>query len=477
MDGAGHPGPWQGQEGGIELLCVAHLSPRKGQMDLVKALAGLGAGGWTCQLVGSLERDLDYAHRVQSQVEALGLTGCVRLVGELSGLQLERAFARANLFVLPSHYEGYGMVIDEALAHGLPVISSDGGALAVTASRPGCVTYPAGDSEALARLIGERIEDLALLQDQQAAARQSGSALRSWRQCAQEFDQALLDISAGLPEGSEFAEDWLRLREPADHQARDPGLCEQAATWLGKQSNDFLVVVDIGSGSGSNWRYLREAFPPALVDRCQWHLYDQDQALLNAGTLEEPSTTLHPVRLEADDLDRLLPAPLHLLTASALIDLVSTPWLEAFAKAASERSAAVLVVLSYAGRFRLSPTHPYDDSLIALVNDHQHRDKGTGASCGPEASEVLAAALAEQGYQVRLAPSVWRLGRASQALQIALIEGWIGAARSQIKLSCRDGTAGYQCLEQWLNTRVEQARAGELFIEVDHVDLFGVPGA
>ncbi|MGM0569657.1 glycosyltransferase family 4 protein [Marinobacter sp.] len=462
--------------GEVRLLCVAHLSPRKAQLDLVDALARLEVGGWTCELAGSVDRDVDYASAVRARIADQGLTGYIRLRGELSGPELTRAFGQADLFVLPSHYEGYGMVIDEALAHGVPVISSDGGALAATADRPGCVTYPAGDSEALAMLVSERIQNRSLLRSQQAAARESAQTLRSWDQCAGEFDRALGPIDASLPKGSGFAEDWLRLREPADHQARDPQLGVETAHWLEQRSDQVLVVADIGAGSGSNWRYLRQAFPDELSARCQWHLYDQDEALLNTVAVDGSSTHLHPRRLEAGDLDAALPAPLHLVAASALIDLVSQSWLEAFAKAAAVRSAAVLVVLTYAGSFRLWPGHPSDDTLRTLVNQHQHGDKGTGAACGPEASEVLAGALQSNGYQVRLAPSTWHLDQRYPELQSALMEGWVEAARAQYERFSDEEEAPADWLEDWLNTRLEQAGQGVLTIEVDHIDLFGAPG-
>jgi hypothetical protein len=147
------------------------------------------------------------------------------------------------------------------------------------------------------------------------------------------------------------------------------------------------------------------------------------------------------------------------------------------AKAVAARSAAILVVLSYAGRFRLSPAHPFDDTLRALVNDHQHGDKGTGAACGPEASDVLADALRCHGYQIQLAPSVWRLGEDHQALQVALMEGWVEAARSQLSADANASAGSWIGLDEWFSTRIEQATAGELTIEVDHTDLYGAPGA
>ncbi len=364
------------------------------------------------------------------------------------------------------------MVIDEALAYGLAVVSSDGGALAATASRPGCVTYPAGDVAALAELVQERVEKPALLRQQQMAARQSAADLRSWNQCAGEFDGALQSLDNRQPEdASHFSRTWLQLREPADHQARDKQLTAQLVAWLSHHKSQ-LVIADIGTGRGSNIRYFQGRFPPALTERCRWHLFDQDRQLLSAIDAG-PHIHLHPGRLEPMDLDRRLPKPLHLITASALIDLVSRPWLEALGQAAADRSAAVLVALSYAGRFRLSPADPQDSALLALVNQHQHGDKGTGAACGPEASDVLAGALQKQGYQVEQRPSRWTLDHHQRALQVALMEGWIAAAREQVHN--RPAVPSAEWLDDWLNRRLLEAEKGTLVIEVDHMDLSGVP--
>ncbi len=129
----------------VELLCVAHLSPRKAQHHLVEALSDLRELPWHCTLAGSLEREEDYGRQVRGIVQNFGLEHRITLAGELDDEGLARAYGQADIFVLPSVYEGYGMVIDEALAAGLPVITTDGGALANTGRRPGIRQYPAGD--------------------------------------------------------------------------------------------------------------------------------------------------------------------------------------------------------------------------------------------------------------------------------------------------------------------------------------------
>ncbi|OZB03620.1 MAG: hypothetical protein B7X58_15400 [Marinobacter sp. 34-60-7] len=130
----------------LRLLCVAHLSERKAQHQLLEALAGLKTLDWHCTLAGSDTRSPAYGERIHSLVSELGLQERVTLTGELDESALLAAYQNADLFVFPSTYEGYGMVVDEALAAGLPVLSSDGGALADTADKPGAITFTAPSS-------------------------------------------------------------------------------------------------------------------------------------------------------------------------------------------------------------------------------------------------------------------------------------------------------------------------------------------
>ncbi|MBC7182523.1 MAG: glycosyltransferase family 4 protein, partial [Marinobacter sp.] len=123
--GIGNPGKVEAtsaQRPVPRLLCVAHLSPRKAQHQLVKALKSLEALPWHCVLAGSATRDAEYGESVRQLITNAGLQGRIELTGELGEDELAEQYHQADLFVLPSIYEGYGMVIDEALAAGLPVI-------------------------------------------------------------------------------------------------------------------------------------------------------------------------------------------------------------------------------------------------------------------------------------------------------------------------------------------------------------------
>src|SRR5690606_27522679 len=103
------------------LLCVGAVIPRKGHTVLTDALAGLRDRRWTLDCAGSLERERACAAALRARIRALELGARVRLHGDADDALVARLYDRADLFVLPSWYEGYGMVVAEALARGLPV--------------------------------------------------------------------------------------------------------------------------------------------------------------------------------------------------------------------------------------------------------------------------------------------------------------------------------------------------------------------
>ncbi|MCA1683738.1 MAG: glycosyltransferase family 4 protein, partial [Actinobacteria bacterium] len=118
-----------GSDTGGRLLCVAALTPGKGYDVLVDALAEVGGGGWRCVCVGSVTRDPAHVTRVAARTRDAGLAGRVQLVGPLTGRDLEASYAAADVLVLASRFETFGMVVAEALAHGLPVITTSVGGL------------------------------------------------------------------------------------------------------------------------------------------------------------------------------------------------------------------------------------------------------------------------------------------------------------------------------------------------------------
>ena len=179
----------------VHLLCVATLTARKGHAVLLQALAGLKALDWTLHCVGSTQRDKPTSEQVQQLALELGLAERVHWHGELDEAAVAAHYAAADLFVLPSFHEGYGMVITEALAHGLPVVCTTGGALAQTLPRTAGLHVPPGDvaalREALAMLIGQPDKRARFAAGARAAAEQ----LPTWPQAATRFAAVLEELA------------------------------------------------------------------------------------------------------------------------------------------------------------------------------------------------------------------------------------------------------------------------------------------
>jgi glycosyltransferase involved in cell wall biosynthesis len=143
----------------VALLCVATLIPRKGYELLLSALAEVPHRNWRLTCAGSLDRDPPTVTRVRAQLQEHGLADRVSLVGDLDAAALATQYDRADVFVLSTLYEGYGMAVAEALARGLPVVSTATGAIRdLVGDEAGIVVRP-GDRpnliDALSRVIGD----------------------------------------------------------------------------------------------------------------------------------------------------------------------------------------------------------------------------------------------------------------------------------------------------------------------------------
>ena len=174
------------------LLCVASLTPRKGQDLLIEALADLMDRHWNCTLAGSEQRDPEFASHVKDLIREYGLEDRVELTGELDEHQLQLRYHRATLCVLPSHYEGYGMVVTEALARGLPLLATTGGALNDTVPEPAALKIPPGDIEALHAALLSWLDDPALRQRLTRQAVAARNQLSGWSATGKRFADALI---------------------------------------------------------------------------------------------------------------------------------------------------------------------------------------------------------------------------------------------------------------------------------------------
>jgi glycosyltransferase involved in cell wall biosynthesis len=191
----------KGTEAGGALLCVAAVTSAKGHDVLVSALAGLAAQSWTCACVGALDRERDFVARLHRAVVDAGLADRVQFRGPLVGADLERAYAAADLLVLPTRLESYGMVVTEALAHGLPVIATSVGgvpeAVGRTADgrRPGLLVQ-AGDHRALRAAITSWLGEPDVRDGLRAAARARRDALGGWDETVSTISTALARLAA-----------------------------------------------------------------------------------------------------------------------------------------------------------------------------------------------------------------------------------------------------------------------------------------
>jgi glycosyltransferase involved in cell wall biosynthesis len=188
-----------GTKTGEALLCVAAVTADKGHDVLLESLASLDALPWHCVCVGSLDRDPACAEAVRRRL-ARGLTERVTLAGTATGAELERAYAGADLMVLASRSETYGMVVTEALARGLPVIATDVGGVsealghASDGSRPG-ILVAADDPSALGGALGSWLAQPDLRARLRQAARDRRQTLSQWSTTASRIGDVLTQVS------------------------------------------------------------------------------------------------------------------------------------------------------------------------------------------------------------------------------------------------------------------------------------------
>jgi len=185
--------PVWGAGGAVHLLSIATVTYRKGHDVLVEALARVADLNWTCTIVGSLEREPVAAALVRQLIAHHGLGGRIRLVGEVA--EVSDLYRRADVFVLASRYEGYGMVFAEALGYGLPVIATTGGAIPEVVPPTSGILVPPDDVSALAEALHRMISNPAARHQFAAGARAAAEALPRWEEAARDVAAALELVS------------------------------------------------------------------------------------------------------------------------------------------------------------------------------------------------------------------------------------------------------------------------------------------
>lgn len=259
-----------------------------------------------------------------------------------------------------------------------------------------------------------------------------------------------------------FSADWLALREAADHRSRAHELADR----LGRtgQAAGWTHVLDLGSGTGSNLRYLAPRWPWVR----SWTLLDHDARLLGAASAPGIADPIRLVGdLAAEGVDAISSADV--VTASALLDLVSEEWMTRVVDACAARGAAALFTLSYDGSIDWRDEDPDDGLVREAMNAHQRREKGIGRALGPDATVVADRLFREAGYKTYLRPSPWILnGLKDRELTLALMQGWIEAS---IELRPTDADR----LRAWQSRRAATVQAGAYEVMVGHYDLLALP--
>ncbi|MGY0064934.1 methyltransferase domain-containing protein [Streptomyces sp. LZ34] len=265
-----------------------------------------------------------------------------------------------------------------------------------------------------------------------------------------------------------YQPEWLELREGADAAARAVELLDPLRGWLAEAGRaGGLVIHDLGCGTGSMGRWLA----PRLPGPQHWVLYDRDPALLGRAAAQAPATTADgggvtvltrrgDLRgLAADDL-----AGASLVTASALLDVLTRDEVDVLVAACAGAGCPALLSLSVVGRVELAPADPLDGEMAEAFNAHQRR----GGLLGPDAITVASEAFVQQGAAVRVHSSPWRLGAGESALTAQWLRGWVEAACEQ-----RPDLAPHA--EAYLRSRLAACAAGELRVVVHHSDLLALP--
>jgi glycosyltransferase involved in cell wall biosynthesis len=178
----------------VELLSVGSLIPRKGFDVLVSALAKLTDLDWHLTIIGDNQRDAVCAAALTQQISACQLGDRITQTGTLTADELASYYDRSDVFVLASRFEGYGMAYAEAMARGLPVIGTTGGAISDTVPEQAGVLVPPGDVNALAQAIALMVREPLAREKFAQGAWQSAQLLPTWKTSGIQFADILANI-------------------------------------------------------------------------------------------------------------------------------------------------------------------------------------------------------------------------------------------------------------------------------------------
>ena len=262
---------------------------------------------------------------------------------------------------------------------------------------------------------------------------------------------------------------WLGLREPADAAARSPDLVEHLRRRL--PATGRLAIHDLGCGTGAMGRWLA----PQLPGRQQWVCHDRDPDLLEVAAAAPPGAAADgaAVTVEArqSDITWLQPGDLAgatLITASALLDILTSDELARLVGVCAGAGCPALFTLSVVGRVDLTPADPLDSRVAAAFDAHQRRTTARDRLLGPDAVAGAVAGFSRAGADVLVRPSPWRLGALEADLTAEWFTGWLDAAcEQQVELAAET--------EDYARRRLAEATAGTLAVTVHHADLLVLP--
>ena len=284
-----------------------------------------------------------------------------------------------------------------------------------------------------------------------------------------------------------FGLDWLRLREPHDLRARSRELGRRfGAALRARAGGECVGIVDLGAGSGANFR----ALAPLIPGDQDWRLVDRDRALLGhqaaeiaqwargqgwrvthgSGVVTVATGTAqwraHSVELDlARDLEGM-PLSAHGVTCAALLDLVSASWLERLADRIVAARSPFLAALTIDGRREWRPAHDDDDAIDRAFKSHQRGNKGFGPALGPDAHATAESLFGARHYRLTTARGAWRLASTDDAVLAALIDDTVHVCNEA------DPPLG---ADPWRTHRFAELMSGELRLAIGHVDILAEP--
>jgi glycosyltransferase involved in cell wall biosynthesis len=179
----------------LQLLAVGSIVPRKAYDILVRALAAAADKPWRLTIAGPSDRDSTALGALHTAIRETGLSNRIDLIGAVSTTELDKLYAAADLFLMPSLYEGYGMVLAEAMARGLPIVCTTGGAAAETVPPDTGIKVPAGDERALSEAIRRVLNDPGLRRRMGEASWAAGQKLPRWEDTARIIARVIKELT------------------------------------------------------------------------------------------------------------------------------------------------------------------------------------------------------------------------------------------------------------------------------------------